>query len=451
MKVKVRFPPSPTGNLHVGNAVTMIFNWLLAKKNDGKIIMRLEDTDTERSSKEFEEDILNSLKWLGLKWDEGIYRQTERLDIYRGYLQQLLDKKKAFYCFHTKEELEEERHQQIDDKLSPQHVCAHKKKPPAVPTQKGIIRLAVDSHSDRIISFDDKIRGQIDFRQSLLGDFAIARSIDSPLYHFAVSIDDGTMGITHVIRGEDHISNTPKQILIYEALDLPVPIFAHLPLLLGSDKSKLSKRHGATAVSMYRKDYLPDALFNFLAGISHTFSKDVLSREEMIQEFELSKVHKSGAIFDVKKLNWINSQYIKKLSPEEFKKVSGMPEIPDTAVPLITERLEKLSDAQGFDYFWKEPEYDKELLKWKKADLPRSKAALEKVLEILNQLDFEEKKLRNALDELGQELGDRGLVYWPLRVALSGKDKSPDPVEVAVVLKKDVVLQRIDKAIRKLD
>lgn len=411
--------------------------------------MRIEDTDKIRSTKESEQNIIEAMTWLDLRWDGNITRSSDNLLRYNELLSKLLKEEKAFYCHHTHEELESERKNQEVAKKPPRHVCDYKN------TEKGkqsggIIRLKVDD-TNRTISFEDGIRGHVEFKQYLLGDFSIARAIDDPLYHFAVVVDDADMQINYVIRGEDHISNTPKHILIYEALGLPVPNFAHLPLILSPDRSKLSKRHGGIAVTDYKKDYLYQALLNFLGNLSYTFSKEIITKEEMIREFELSQVHKSGAIFDIKKLNWINAQYVKKLSAQEFKIATGILEIPDAAVPLITERLEKLSDAQNFDYFWKEPEYDKELLRWKKADLPRSKAALERVLEILNQVDFGENKLRTALDELGHELGDRGLAYWPLRVALTGKEKSPDPVEVAVILKKDIVLSRIKEAIRKLN
>jgi len=448
MKIKVRLAPSPTGFLHIGTAQSALYNWLFARKNGGEFCLRIEDTDKERSTKEYEQSIFDALEWLGLKWDSEVVRQSERTDKYRAFLEKLLADGKVFYCHHTKEELETERKEQEDKKEAPIHVCSHKNETKGI-EPGGIIRLI--NGEPKTISFTDIIRGEIKMESSLLGDFSIAKSLDEPLYNFAVVVDDVDMEITHVIRGEDHISNTPKQILIYEALGLVVPKFAHLPLILGSDKSKLSKRHGVTAAIGYKKDYLPEAIVNFLGTLSYTFSKEIMTKEEMVEEFELSKVHKSGAVFDVKKLNWLNSQYIKKMSPEEFKKASGMPDIPDVAVPLITERLEKLSDAQNFDYFWKEPEYEKELLKWKEFSLDDVRKSLEEVSIIVKSSVFDSRdNLRLALDDLGKKLGDRGLVYWPLRVALTGKEKSPDPVDVAIILKKNIVLQRIDEAIRKL-
>ncbi|OGN01781.1 MAG: glutamate--tRNA ligase [Candidatus Yanofskybacteria bacterium RIFCSPLOWO2_02_FULL_43_10] len=452
MKVKVRIAPSPTGFLHIGTAQSALYNWLFAHKNGGEFHLRIEDTDKERSTKEYEQSILDALEWLGLKWDGKVVRQSENTAKYREVLEQLLSEGKVFYCHHTKDELEAERQAQEGEKVPPQHVCNHKDSEKGT-TPGGIIRLAVTRDADSTVSFEDEIRGHIEFKTSLLGDFSIAKSLDEPLYNFAVVVDDADMEITHVIRGEDHISNTPKQILIYEALGLAVPKFAHLPLILGSDKSKLSKRHGNTAAIGYKKDYLPEAVINFLGTLSHTFSKEIMTKKEMIEEFEFSKVHKSGAVFDVKKLNWINSQWVKNLDPAIFWKIMNV--IPgfslsDDDTTLITERLERLSDAQEFSYFWKEPEYDKELLKWKKADLDKSIETLTEVKKIIDDFDFEKGKdgLRKVLDEFSVKVGDKGLVYWPFRVALTGREKSPDPVDIAFVLGKEKTLERVEKAAR---
>jgi len=457
MKVKVRIAPSPTGNLHVGTAQSALYNWLFARKNGGEFYLRIEDTDKERSTKEYEHGILDALTWLGLQWDGEIVRQSKRGIIYRKVLEQLISEGKAFWCNHSKEELEIERKEQEQKKEPPRHICDHKHNskthfPVSSPekVKDWVLRLAVDTNSEHKIIFDDIARGPIEFKAALLGDFSIAKSLNEALYNFAVAVDDSDMGITHVIRGEDHISNTPKQILIYEALGKKYPQFAHLPLILAPDRSKLSKRHGATSVVDFKKDYLPEALLNFLGSMSYTFSKEILTKEEMLEEFELGKVHKSGAVFDVKKLNWLNSQYIKSLSASKLVSLPAFKDVPERALPLITERLEKLSDIQNFDYFWKEPEYDGELLKWKKATLEESVNALKQVGEIIKKSEFKSEILRKELDGLGERLGDRGLAYWPLRVALTGREKSPDPVDVAVVLGKDIVLKRVDVAIEKL-
>ena len=452
-KVKVRIAPSPTGFLHIGTAQSALYNYLFARKNGGGFLLRIEDTDRERSTKEYEQSILEALEWLGLKWDGNIVRQSERITTYRSASERLLTDKKAFYCGHAKDELEAEQKGQIEAKEPPRHICGHKDEQ----LKEGIIRLANDSGQK--ITFQDEVRGPIDFDSKLLGDFSIAKNLNEPLYNFAVVVDDIDMEITHVIRGEDHISNTPKQILIYEALGKTIPVFAHLPLILGNDKSKLSKRHGDTAAIGYKKDYLPEAMINFLGCLGHTFSKEIISEREMIEEFKLSEVHKSGAVFDIKKLNWINAQYIRNLEIEKLRNLVGIEEIPEKALPLITERLEKLSDVQDFDYFWKEPEYDSNLLNWRDFSKDEIKNSLEETKRIIESWDWVNKNaLRLLLDDFGKKLGDpstllgasRGLVYWPLRVALTGKERSPDPVEVATVLSKPDVLKRIKIAIEKL-
>lgn len=447
--VRVRIAPSPTGYLHIGTGQSALYNWLFAKKMGGTFYLRIEDTDRERSTKEYEQSILDALAWMGLDWSGDIIRQSERTQHYRTALEQLLAEGKAFYCHHSQEELEAERQRQEFEKVPPRHECNHKNLPQG--TQGGgIIRLSVDGDSQNKIIFDDVIRGPIEFKAALLGDFSLARSVSDPLYNFAAVVDDADMEISHVIRGEDHISNTPKQLLIYEALGKKPPLFAHLPLILGSDRSKLSKRHGAMALIEYKKDYVPEAIANFLGGLGFTFTKDILSREEMVQEFDLAKVHKSGAIFDTKKLNWMNSQYIKKLSAKEFKAVSGFQAVPDVAVPLITDRLEMLSDAEQFAYLWQEPEYPKELLLWKTSSSEEVKNSLEQTLEMIRKTEITDDALRANLEELALKTGNKGLVFWPLRVALSGKDKSPDPVQIASVLSKEEVLNRVKKAIELL-
>ena len=452
MKVKVRIAPSPTGNLHIGTARTALFNWLFAKKNGGEFILRIEDTDLERSDKKYEENIIESLKWLGLDWDGEIYRQSERLDTYEKYIYQLLDSGKAFWCHHTKEELEKEQKEQAERKEAPRHICEYKYKGRgAGGGGRSIIRLAVDENSTRVIHFDDEIRGTIEWQEHLLGDFSLAKDARAPLYNFAVVVDDIDMAISHVIRGEDHISNTPKQLLIYEALGATPPKFAHLSLILGPNRTKLSKRHGAMSVTEYKSDYLPDALVNFMGFLGYTYSKEIINKEEMTEEFDLKKVHKSAAVFNIDKLNWLNSQYIKSLPADQLASLPAFKDVPEKALPLITERLEKLSDIQNFDYFWKEPRYDSNLLDWKNFSRSEIKNSLVEVSAIVKSSVFNnESELRLALDDLGKKLGDRGLVYWPLRVALTGREKSPDPIEVADVLGKEKTLERVERAMKKI-
>jgi len=469
--IKVRVAPSPTGFLHIGTAQSALYNWIFARKNGGEFYLRIEDTDRERSTEEYGQSIFDALNWLGINWDGEPVIQSQNLKRHREVLEKLLSEGKAFYCHHAKEELENERNSQEKEKQAPRHICSYKNNPKGKEAG-GIIRLAVNENSDRKIIFTDEIRGKVEFTASLLGDFSIARAVDDPLYHFVVVVDDADMEITHILRGEDHLSNTPKHILIYEALGFKVPVFAHLPLILAPDRSKLSKRHGDTSAIAYKKDYLPEALINFLGSMSYTFTKEIISKEEMLEEFELSKVHKSGAVFDIKKLNWINSQYIKKLSPEEFKRkisdLSIMPDynmeiFPNSTLELITERLEKLTDIQEFNYlFVKKPDY-REKLKYPKELLGED---FEKIKEILKSIKWEletrgVESLKDILEELSKKNGGRGVVYWPFRVSLTGKEKSPDPVSIARILEDvsllindscgDLVLMRVNDAIEKLE
>jgi len=455
--------PSPTGYAHIGSARTALFNWLFARHEGGKFILRIEDTDKERSKKEYEEDLLAGFKWMGMDWDE-FYRQSDRVPIYSKYIQKLLDGGRAFWCYHSEEELEKERQEQLAGKAIPRHVCEHKRQAASDPRQeKGIIRLAVDENSDRKIKFHDLIRGEIEFEERLLGDFSIAKDIETPLYNFAATVDDYEMEISHVIRGEEHIANTPRQILIQEALGFEMPAYAHLPLLLGPDKSKLSKRNGAVSLNEYKKmGYLPEALANFICLLSFTMpdGREIVTMEELVDTFDLLKVHKSGAVFDMKKLDWMNGEYIRKLGDEELAdKLSAGGWLPEgTAkedvqkiLPLARERIKKLSDISEFDYFFKEPEYDRGLLVWKNKGLEEIKNSLSEVAKIIEEKGTENKDvLRQELDSLGVKLGDRGLAYWPFRVALSGRKASPDPVDIAEILGKEKTLERVKGAANKL-
>ena len=325
-KVVTRFAPSPTGWLHLGNARTAIFNFLFAKHNNGKLILRIEDTDKERSKKQYEEALLEDLEWLGIKWDEGPYRQSERGAIYKKYIQELLNKGKAYLCFCSQEEIEREREKARKEgkpyrysgkcrNLTPEQIKKYLEE-----GRPYVIRFKVPENKE--VVFNDLIKGEVKFNTKDLGDFVIVRSDGSPVYNFVVVIDDALMGITHVIRGEDHLSNTPKQILIYEALGFKIPQFAHLPIILGEDRSKLSKRHGAVSVRQYRKEgYISQALFNYLTllGWYPKDGREILSLEELIKEFDIEDIHNAPAIFNKEKLYWMNGVYIREvLSLEEL-------------------------------------------------------------------------------------------------------------------------------------
>lgn len=475
-KIRTRVAPSPTGNLHIGTAQSALYNWLFARHHGGEFILRIEDTDKERSKPEFEKSIMSGLEWLGLQWDE-FYRSSERTARYEKHLQKLLAEKKAFWCHHTKEELAKEKKEQMQKKEAPRHICEHKYQQPLTSHQPpGIIRLAVDENSTRTIRFDDIVRGPIEFEQKVVGDLSLAKNLKTALFNFAVVVDDHEMEISHVIRGEDHISNTPKQILIFEALGEKVPQFAHLPLLLGADRSKLSKRHGAIDFSFYQEaGYLPEAMVNFLAllgwsskeaGRLEAVQREILTKNEVIEQFSLEKVHKSGAVFDIKKLNWINSQYIKMFNdqglaeaakPFVTKYFGEQPlELIVKIALLLRERLEYFDQAKEFKFFFAEPGYETKLLIWKKSDQAGAKKALEAVKQVLESKVewevFDEKYIRSELDQLAEKefAGDRGAVYWPLRAALSGEKFSPDPVQIMSILGRKKTLTRIEKAIHKI-
>ena len=472
-KIRTRFAPSPTGPFHVGSIRTALFNFLFAKKFGGKFILRIEDTDLERSKPEYENEIMGGLKWLSIHWNEGPYRQSERLDIYAKYLKELLNNGDAFYCFHSKEFLEKE--------AGLAHHCEFKKLPledlgKRLKKESAIIRFKTPP--DLEIAFIDLIRGEIRFNSDTLGgDFSLAKAESPdkflPLYNFAVVIDDFEMNITHVIRGEDHISNTPKQILIQQALKLPMPKYAHLPLILGSDKSKLSKRHGAVSVDEYREmGYLPEALINFIAflGWNPGTDKEVFSLEELIREFDLNKVQKSGAIFNVEKLDWLDGCYLKQLSLDELTK-RAVPflerenlideghydfEYIKKILALEQPRLKKLGEiVERVSYFFKIPEYKPELLVWRdmlfKDVFASLKVSLNSIFQI-SDVDFNQKNLEKILLKEAERAKnkDKGRLLWPLRVALTGLEASPGPFEILEILGKNESIKRIEAAIKKL-
>ncbi|NCN53233.1 glutamate--tRNA ligase [Candidatus Wolfebacteria bacterium] len=457
-KVRVRIAPSPTGYLHIGTARTALFNWLYVKKLGGKFILRIEDTDLERSEKKYEEDIIEGLKWLGLDWDEGPFKQSDRIDIYEKYIRKMLDEDRAYFCNCSKEELDAERKAQMDRGESPKYSgrCRDKNI-----SEKDAQLIRYKNHGGEII-FKDLIRDEIKFDSSLIGDIAIAKNLKTPLYNFAVVVDDHEMNITHVIRGEDHIANTPKQILIQQALGFRSPKYGHMPLILNPDKSKMSKRFAATSIKEYRdQGYLADAMINFISflGWHPIDDKDKMTRKEIIKEFDLDRMQKGGAVFDIQKLNWLNSQYLKEKSNKDLLKLfedfynREFSNYEKKIVEVSKDRIEKLSDFEELKKSFDLSEYEKELLKWKKSDLNSAKENLRRVKELLKTLLDHEYNLKNLEIKImgyADENG-RGDSLWPLRVALSGKQKSPSPIELLYVLDKNESIDRIEKAIKKLD
>ena len=460
-KIRVRIAPSPTGPLHLGTARSAFFNFVYAKQNGGEFILRIEDTDIKRSDPIFEKDITDGLSWLGIKWDE-FYRQSDRLDIYEKYLKKLLDSSFIFWCPHSEEELSAERHEQMGRKTSPAHRCDFRDGSSGPECGKSILRFKNDFDGD--IFFDDLIRGSIAFAGKILGDFSVAKDLRTPLYNLAVVVDDYETAITHVIRGEDHISNTPKQILLQNALGFSRPKYAHLPLILGTDRSKLSKRHGAASVLEYQKSgYLPEAMINFmiLLGWHSADENEILGMPEIMKNFSLDRVQKGGAVFNLDKLKWLNGEYIKKLEkedlasrlkdfvPEFCEEIAGDPKKWLKISEVLRERLVTLGEAgEMAEYFYKEPYYSKELLSWKESqtaeDILRHLKYTKEVLEKLP--DFKPKELEGVLMPYAEKEG-RGEVLWPFRTALSGRRASAGPFEIAGVLGKEETIKRLQKAI----
>ncbi len=487
--VRVRFAPSPTGPLHVGGSRTALFNYLFAKKNKGKFVLRIEDTDVKRSEQKWTDEIIEQLKWLGIEWDEGPdiggefepYKQSQRLDIYEKYLKQLLDEGKAYYCFCTSEELEDKRQEQMSRGLAPKYdgKCANLS---AEIVQKNlaeknpsVIRFKIENKK---VKFNDLIRGEVEFDTGLLGDIVIAKNLKTPLYHFSVVVDDFLMEISHIIRGEEHLSNTPRQILLQEALGFYQPIYGHLPLLLNPDRSKLSKRQGDVAVSDYHKQgYLPEALVNFmvLLGWNPGTEKEIFSLPQLVKEFSIEKVQKAGAVFNIQRLDFLNGFYIREKPIEKltelcrtYLKNAGLlveGQVSESKLQKIIEvsrsRMKKLSDiAELADFFFPDKlNYEKELLKWNDMSEEDIKAGLllcDKTLGDLKGWDIKkiEEALLSGVGEFNKTKGypenNKGYLLWPLRVALSGKKFSPSPFEIADILGKEETAKRIGDVIKLL-
>ena len=479
-KVRVRFAPSPTGFLHVGGLRTALYNYLFAKKNGGEFLLRIEDTDQKRFVEGAKESLLSTLKNMNLEWDnEKIYVQSENLETYKKYAEQLVAEGKAYYCFCEPERLEEVRAQKQAEKKPPMYdrYCLTNLSQAEI-NQKlkencpATIRLKVPK--DEIIEFKDVVRGKVSFSTNTIDDQVLLKSDGFPTYHLANVIDDHLMNITHVIRGEEWLPSTPKHILLYKAFGWEMPKFAHLPLLLNPDKSKLSKRQGDVAVEDYlQKGYLKEALTNFVALLGWNPGEgsvqEIFSLEELVEKFELEKVHKAGAVFELKKLDWLNAQYIKKLSIEElflacipflkekeFFLEANAEKRNDAYVKKVLvverERLSKFSQVcEENRFFFTEIDYPTELLSWKELTAKELIESLEESTKALTEIAENDWELTQIEEKLLAAAGEkRGDLLWPLRVALTGAQKSPSPFEIAWVLGKKESLQRIAKAIEKL-
>jgi len=473
--VRVRFAPSPTGSLHLGNIRTAIFNWLFARHTGGKFILRIEDTDKERSTPESVNVILESLRWFGLDWDEGPdaggdfgpYYQMQRLDKYKKHVDILIKKNMVYPCFCTPERLADMRHQMQKQKLPPRYdgKCRNlsKEEIERLTSQgiKHVLRFKVPTTG--ITEFKDLIHGKICIDNSVLDDFVIVKSNAGPTYNFACVVDDIEMKITHVIRGDDHISNTPKQIAIYKALGINSPEFAHIPLILGPDKAKLSKRHGAASPLEYRDmGYLPHALLNFLTllGWAPGDNRELISRDELIESFSIEKINDRNAVFDSQKLDWMNGIYIRKMpleklvdiALEELKKAKLIKDTKEVdinkiskIVKLIQERLKKFSEIpQLINYFFDKPVYEEKPVRkfLEKDGVSEMLQELSRVIEEVEPFDIEtlESAVREFIEKKGLKPGD---VIHPVRVALTGRAASPPIFDVMQVLGKQTCLKRI--------
>lgn len=470
--LRVRFAPSPTGSLHVGGARTALFNWLLARQQGGRFILRIDDTDQERSSREFLVGILDSLRWLGLDWDEGPYFQSERLDLYRREAERLLAEDKAYYCYCSPEELAAQRETALKEgrpavydgrcrDLSP----AERERLAAAARQP-VVRLKADRQGETVVN--DLIRGEVNFANTQLDDFIIVKSSGMPAYNFACVVDDAAMEITHVVRAEEHLSNTPRQLQLYHALGYPEPLFAHVPMILAPDRSKLSKRHGATSVEEYRQQgYLPEALINYLAllGWSPGTEEEIMPREELIRRFSLERVSRNPSIYDLGKLTWMNGHYLWSaeldyLTREAlpfFQRLGLVGDDPGPeeiaylrrVVGLVRDRVKTLAEvAEAATYFFSDTwEYEEKGARkyFQQATGP----VLEKARTVLAGLEpFTEEAIEDAYRELAQELSLKTpALFHPTRLALTGRTMGPGLFGIMEVLGKERCLARLERAV----
>jgi glutamyl-tRNA synthetase len=463
--VRVRFAPSPTGHLHIGGVRTALFNYLFAKHNNGTFLLRIEDTDTSRSTEESIQQIIEGLKWIGIEWNEGPFRQTERKKIYQSYLKKLLNEGKAYKCYCSSENLREIREKAMAAGENPRYnrkcrdLSEHPKEKPFVVR----FRTPVDGS----VTIKDLLHGEVTFNMSEMDDIILARSDGSPTYNFVVVVDDVEMEITHVIRGDDHLSNTPKQALLYQGLNLPFPEFIHIPMILGKDKKRLSKRHGATSILAYKDmGYLSEAMINYLVRLGWSSGdQEIFSKKEMIEKFTLENINKSAGVFDTDKSLWLNQHYIKESRPSDISKkkkkflvleniISTENDFADNeiekVIPSLQERSKTLIEmAHKAEFYFKEEIVYNEAAakKYLKTDiLLIFKEFEDKLIAIYDALSYE--NLEPIFDELMKNHNLKlGKIAQPLRVALTGLKESPGIFEVIVLLGKDKVLKRLQKAI----
>jgi glutamyl-tRNA synthetase len=462
--IKTRFAPSPTGNLHIGGARTALFNYLAAKHAKGVFVLRIEDTDVERSKEEYTRDILEGLAWLGMEWDEGPHFQKERMDLYREYALRLLAEGKAYKCYCSPKTLEEKRKMALKEGRKPTYDRTCRDYTGDGGGRPFVIRFKTPVSGE--ISFHDLIRGTITFKCEELDDLVILRSDNTPTYNFTVVIDDALMGITRIIRGDDHINNTPRQIVIYEALNFAVPEFAHVPLIHGKDKGRLSKRHGATSLLEYRNDgFLPEALMNYLARLGWAYGdQEVFSKDELIEKFDLGNVGKSPSIFDMDKLLWLNGHYMKNLPEEEIvrrfkpfvERLGVKVRDKDQLVPIVinlrerAKTLKEMAEMAAF-FFTDDVQYDDKARQ--KFLTPATRPILERFLSGFRSLpSLDTEGQRQLIEGLAQETNKKLVdIIQPIRVALSGKTVTPGIFEVISIIGRADVEKRLERAISSID
>lgn len=461
MKVRTRFAPSPTGYLHIGGARTALFCWLYSRHHEGDFVLRVEDTDRERSTPEAVQAILDGMAWLGLDADEGPYFQTERFDRYREVVQRLLDENKAYHCYCTREELEEMRTAQMARKEKPRYEGRCRNRVEPRPGIDPVVRFRNPQEGEVVVN--DHVRGNVTFRNSELDDLIIARSDGTPTYNFCVVVDDMDMKITHVIRGDDHLNNTPRQINIFQALDATPPEYAHLPMILGPDGAKLSKRHGAVSVMEYRNDgFLPEAVRNYLVRLGWAHGdQEIFSTEEMIRLFDIGDVNHSASAINPDKLAWLNQHYIKEGDPEKlgaelgwhFERMgvetNGGPSLAEV-VKANAERAKTLKEmAENSVFFYRDfEEYEEKAAR--KNLQPDAVEPLRKVHEALGALEsWRAASIHDAVNAVADSLELKlGKVAQPIRVAIAGKGVSP-PIDITLeLLGRETALARIDRAIQ---
>ena len=475
--IKVRFAPSPTGPLHIGGARSALFNYLFAAHEGGDFVLRIEDTDLDRSRREYEDEIIESLKWLGIEWNEGMkvggsngpYRQTERLALYQQYADKLIASGQAYPCFCSEEELQSERQEMMTRGEMPRYsgrcrdLTLQEVEQKLAQGIKPTLRFKVPSHT--VYSVDDLVRGQVNFDSENEGDYIIVKSDGIPTYNFAVVIDDVLMGITHVLRAEEHLSNTPRQLMIYDALNFPRPHFAHISLILGSDRQKMSKRHGATSLVQYREmGYLPQALFNFLAlmGWSPEGEEEILDREQLIKAFTLERVAKNPAVFDLDKLNWLNQQYIKKTPASELAAMlraflkdcayaEAVAALDDCHFGLLAEALRDrivcLADAgKQAEVFFLDPVYTEEAREILQGENTRKVLTgfRDKLPEFADTAEVKQY-IKDLTKQLELKPKD---VFMPLRCALTGQSHGPDLPYLIMIWGRQRTLDRLGKALK---